>query len=366
MYKKLLIALIICVLCLSPIAAENWDSFAGDVDHSAYRDGESGFVTNLWTFNMESPVHCSPAIYKDYIYVVSDDGMLKAINMEKGHEEWKLDLKSKTNSSPIVHSNRLYIGCEDGIKAVNINTHKVSWEYDCNDVQSTPFFYDDVVYFGCDDGHLYGLDKDNGKVVLNKKLDGKFKSSPIVVNDSIYIGSNNGKLYSVGTDKEKNWDYTTGDEILSSPSYVNETIIFGSTDGNLYCLNESDGALNWKVDLNNKIISSPTIDENDNSVFVGSDEGNLTCIDTRDGTVNKYTGLEEFTYNPGTFLFNSKITSSPAINGNSLFFGDDSGNVYSLNIEKYEVPGSMQLYYSIGVLIVVLIVAVVVVKKLKK
>ena len=230
-------------------------------------------------------------------------------------------------------------------------------------------------------------------------MDGKFKSSPIVVNDSIYIGSNNGKLYSVGTDKEKNWDYTTGDEILSSPSYVNETIIFGSTDGNLYCLNESDGALNWKVDLNNKIISSPTIDENDNSVFVGSDEGNLTCIDTRDGTVkwshhtgdkikstpalkenliafgcdngnfyvlNKYTGLEEFTYNPGTFLFNSKITSSPVINGNSLFFGDDSGNVYSLNIEKYEVPGSMQLYYSIGVLIVVLIVAVVVVKKLKK
>ena len=27
MYKKLLIALIICVLCLSPIAAENWNSF---------------------------------------------------------------------------------------------------------------------------------------------------------------------------------------------------------------------------------------------------------------------------------------------------------------------------------------------------
>ena len=186
---------------------------------------------------------------------------------------------------------------------------------------------------------------------------------------------------------------------MSSPSYVNETIIFGSTDGNLYCLNESDGALNWKVDLNNKIISSPTIDENDNSVFVGSDEGNLTCIDTRDGTVkwshhagdkikstpalkenliafgcdngnfyvlNKYTGLEEFVYNPGTILFNSAITSSPAINGDSLLFGDDSGQVYSLNIEKHEVPGSMQLYYSIGVLIVVLIVAVVVVKKLKK
>ena len=164
-------------------------------------------------------------------------------------------------------------------------------------------------------------------------------------------------------------------------------------------MDESDGSLIWKANLNNKIISSPTIDERDNSVFVGSDEGNMTCLDTRDGTVkwshsvgdkvqstpalkgklisfgsnngvfyvlNKYTGLEEFTYNPGTFLFNSKITSSPVINGNSLFFGDDSGYLYSLNIEKYEVPGSMQMYYSIAVLIIVIVVAIVVIKKVKK
>ncbi|MEE1129233.1 MAG: PQQ-binding-like beta-propeller repeat protein [Methanobrevibacter sp.] len=397
MYKKLLIGLIIAILCISPIAGENWNSFAGDFNHTAYRVENSDFVTNLWTFNMESPIHSSPAIYNDYIYVVSSEGILKAIDMETGQEEWKIDLESKTNSSPIVNSNRLYIGCEDGIKVVNINTHKIMWDYDCNDVESTPFFYKDVIYFGSDDGHLFGFDKD-GKVQLNKKLDGELKSSPIVVNDSIYIGSTNGKMYSIGTDKEKNWEYTTGDEILSSPTYVNETVIFGSTDGSLYCLDEADGSLNWKVDLNNKIISSPTVDEHDNSVFVGSDEGNLTCIDVRDGTVkwshstgdkvrstpalkdklicfgsnngnfyvlNKYTGIEEFTYNPGTFLFNSKITSSPVINGNSLFFGDDSGYMYSLNLEKHEVPGSVQLFYSIAVLIVILAVFVIVVKKIK-
>ena len=67
-----------------------------------------------------------------------------------------------------------------------------------------------------------------------------------------------------------------------------------------------------------------------------------------------------------TFLFNSKITSSPVINGNSLFFGDDSGYLYSLNIEKYEVPGSVQLYYSIAVLIIVIVVAIVIIKKIKK
>ena len=397
MYKKLLIALIVGLLCLSPIAAENWNSFAGGIDHNAYRDESSDFVTNLWTFNMESPIHSSPAIYKDYVYVVSDNGILKVIDMQTGEEEWDLDLEAPTNSSPIIHSNRLYIGCEDGLKAININSHKVSWDYNCDNVESTPFYYKDVIYFGSDDGHLYGLDED-GKVKINKKLDDEIKVSPVVVDDNVYIGSTDGKMYSIGTDKSKNWEFTTGDAILSSPAYVNKTVIFGSNDGSVYCLNKSNGDLVWKQDLNDKIISSPTVDEHDNSVFIGSDEGNLTCLDIRDGTIkwshstgakvqstaalkdnlvafgsnngylyvlNKYTGAEEFTYNPGTVLFNSAITSSPIINGNSLFFGDDSGYLYSLNINKYEVPGSTQMYYSIAVLIIVLIVLAVVIRKVK-
>ena len=397
MYKKLLIGLIVALLCLSPIAAENWNSFQGGSDHTAYRDESSDFVTNLWTFNMESPIHSSPAIYNDHIYIVSADGILKAIDMETGEEEWDLDLESPTNSSPIVHKNRLYIGCEDGLKAVNINSHKISWDYDCDNVASTPFYYKDVIYFGSDNGHLYGLN-DDGKVEFNKKLDGELKTSPIVVDDTIYIASTDAKIYSIDTDKSKNWEFTAGDEILSSPGYVNETVIFGSSDGNVYCLNESDGDLVWKTDLNNKVISSPTIDEHDNSVYIGSDEGNFTCLDIRDGTIkwsfsagdkvqstaalkdklvafgsnngnlyvlNKYTGQQEFNYNPGTMLFNSAITSSPVINGNSLFFGDEAGYLYSLNIEKYEVPGSVQLYYSLAVLIVLIIVLAVVAVKLR-
>lgn len=397
MYKKLLIGLIVALLCLSPIAAENWNSFQGGIDHSGYRNEGSDFVTNLWTFNMESPVHSSPAIYKDYIYYVSSDGILKAIDMETGEEEWNLDLEAKTNSSPIIHSNRLYIGCEDGLKAVNINSHKVVWDYDCDNVAPAPVYHDDIIYFGSDDGHLYGVNED-GKVKFDKKLGDELRTSPIVVDNTIYVGSTGGKMYSIGTDESKNWEFTTGDEILSSPAYVNKTIIFGSNDGSVYCLKKSDGDLEWKVDLNDKVISSPTVDGHDNNVFIGSDEGNMTCLDVRDGTVkwshstgdkvqstaaikdnlvafgsnngylyvlNKYTGAEEFTYNPGTILFNSAITSSPVINGNSLFFGDDSGNVYSLNINKYEVPGSTQMFYSIAVLIIVIIVAIVVVRKVK-
>ena len=397
MFKKLIIGILLCFLLLTPVIAKDWDGFQADSDHNAYREENSDFVTNLWSIYMEGPVHSSPAIYKDYLYVVSHQGILKAIDMQTGEVEWDLDLESQTNSSPVIHSNRLYIGCEDGLKAVNINTHKVIWDYDCGNVESTPFFYDDVIYFGSDDGHLYGLDSD-GDVKFNKKLSGEIKSSPIVVDDEIFIGSSDAKFFSFNTDKSKNWEVTVGDEILSSPAYVNDSVIFGSSDGNIYCLNVSDGDLIWKEDLNNKVISSPTVDEHDNSVYVGSDEGNLTCLDTRDGVVkwsfhtgdkvrstpalkdnllafgslngnfyvlNKYTGNVEFTYNPGTMLFNSPISASPVINGNSLFFADESGGVYSLNIDKYEVPSSSQLYYSICVCIIAIIALIVIIRFIK-
>ena len=397
MHKKILIGLVIFLILLSPIAAQNWNSYQGDIDHNGFREEQSDFVSNLWIFNTNNPVHTSPAIYDEYIYIVTDNGIIHAIDMESGEEEWNLDLKSSTNSSPIIHSSKLYIGCEDGLKAVNINTHKIIWEYECSNVESTPTYYNDKIYFTSDDGHIYAV-SEKGKLEFNKKLDGKLKSSPIIINDTIYTASTNAKIYSINLDKSKNWEFTTGDEILSSPTYTNNTIIFGSTDGNLYCLNTSNGNLIWKTDLNNKIISSPTLDEHDNSIYIGSDEGNLTCLDLRDGLIkwshptgdkvqstpalkdnlisfgsnngyfyilNKYTGAEEFNYNPGTILFNTPISSSAVINGNSLFFTDMSGSLYSLNIDKYEVPTSQQLFYSMIVLIIVVIVIIVCVRFIK-
>ena len=96
-----------------------------------------------------------------------------------------------------------------------------------------------------------------------------------------------------------------------------------------------------------------------NLITFGSNNGNVYVL-------NKFTGLEEFNYNPGTILFNSPITSSPVINGNSLFVAGNDGYLYSLNIDKHEVPASVFLYYSLAILIAVLIVAIIVIRKIKK
>lgn len=400
MYKKICIAILIVFMCLSPIAGANWISFGHDYNHTGFVKDDSDFVTNLWTFNFASPIFSSPAISGDNIYLSSSNGQLKSIDMEEGSEKWNIDLKSGTSASPIIYNKTLYIGSEEHFTAIDIENNKTLWQHSSSPIRSAPYLYNNAVYVGCDDGHLYAFNNETGEKTFNVKLDGNLHSSPIVINNTAFIGSSNGKLYAVDISSQNtSWTYTTGDAICSSPAYGDGKIFIGSDDGNLYAINESNGNLVWKFDLNNKVKSSPTVDKHDNNVFIGSDEGNLTCLDIRDGTLkwshsvgdkvqstpaikdnlivftsnngnayvlNKYTGLEEFSYNPGTILFNSPITSSPVINGNSLFVAGNDGYLYSLNIDKHEVPTSVFLYYSLAILIAVLIVVIVVIRKIKK
>ena len=51
MYKKLSLAIVVILMCLTPIAADDWISFGHDYTHNAFVTEESNFVTNLWTFN---------------------------------------------------------------------------------------------------------------------------------------------------------------------------------------------------------------------------------------------------------------------------------------------------------------------------
>ena len=397
MKKKILVLLLILTLCVSPVASADWNSFQGDIYHTAYQDDASDFVTNLWIFNMESPIIGSPAIFEDNLYVASQNGLLKCIDLEDGSEIWSLELDNTTLASPVIDNGTLYIGSTETFYAIDCENGKIIWQTDISGIEDAAFIYDGIVYVASGE-HIYGLNNDTGEVELDANISGDVSSSLLIVNDTIYVGSDDTKLYALDLSGNVKWTYTTGNTIESTPAYGDGKIIFGSNDGNLYVLNESDGNLVFKVNLDNCVRSSATVDEYNNNIFVGSDAGNLTCIDLRDGTIkwskntgaavqstpaingenvafgsnngvgyilNIYTGAEVFTYNPGTLLFNSPITSSPVIYGNTLIFTSQDGYVYSLNIDKHEVPTSIFLYYVLAILIVAIVVVTIIIRRSK-
>ncbi len=411
MNKKFLIGILTLIiaisLCISPIAAGDWTTFQGNVKHTGYASGESDAVAGVWSMNLEKgAISSSPVIYDNLLYIITEEGILKVIDITDNKVEWTYDFEDAVVASPIIKDDILYVGdCDGDFYALNISSelndddHDTIWEANLPDpIKSTATIKDNTVYVGCDDGYVYSFDN-NGEEKWKYELEDKVSSSPIIAEDTLYVGSTNGKLVALDLSGNEKWIYTTADAIVSSPAYVDDTVMVGSADGNLYCINTADGALNWSVNMENKIVSSPMIDSHNNNVYIGADTGNISCFDIRDGTfkwgyetggevqstpalyndevvvnsndgktyvLNKYTGECKLKFNPGCYLFNSKITSSPVIYGDSLFIADTNDYLHSIDLNKEETPVTNFLYYDIIVLVVVILIIAIIIKVAKR
>ncbi|MEP7269695.1 MAG: PQQ-binding-like beta-propeller repeat protein, partial [Saprospiraceae bacterium] len=118
-------------------------------------------------------------------------------------------------------------------------------------------------------------------------------------------------------------------------------LFFGSGDSSLYCVHANDGALVWKFKTGGAVHSSPAVV--DGEVFFGSHDGNFYALNANDGKA-KWTFKTE-----GEKLFSAKgihgqlpkdslfvdewdfWLSSPAIEGNNIYFGSGDGYFYALN-----------------------------------
>jgi len=66
----------------------------------------------------------------------------------------------------------------------------------------------------------------------------------------------------------------------------------------------------------------------------------------------------DWTYEPGYYLFNAPIRSSPASYGNMTYFGSNDGYLYAVNIEKQNSPTSIWAYYVVAIVVIIFAVII--------
>ena len=154
-----------------------------------------------------TPDTVDSAKMNDVMYIVTDIGMLAALDANTGATKWTFVLD----------------------KNANINTTAIS---------SSPTFADSTVYIGSSDYNVYAIDAKTGMKRWSYHTDpititgyGNYYSSPIVNNGVLYIGG--AKLYAINTNNGSlKWTSDIPDEIPSSPTVVNN-IVYASSIFNL-------------------------------------------------------------------------------------------------------------------------------------
>jgi eukaryotic-like serine/threonine-protein kinase len=349
-------------------AEAQFPEFRANAAHTGFYTSENlkSFSSLKWKFKSQGKIFSSPVISGGIAYVGSEDHNLYAIDVKTGKQLWKFATAGPVNSSPAVKNSVVCFGSFDGYYyALNAKTGGLLWKFKTGGEKkvgarglwtmkpnnqymddlydfflSSPAFNDDgekpVVYFGSSDGNMYGLNAANGKLIWAFKTKGLIHTSPALYNGKLYFGSWDTYMYAVDARTGKLvWKFKTGDQpvmhlmegIEASAACASGLVYFGARDGYFYALNANTGKLAWKYSANGSwILASAAV--KGNMVYTAtSDTYQLLGFDAKTGKLTL------------KFKANGYIYSSPAIAGNTAFFGDFTGKLFAVNLTSGKQSG---------------------------
>ena len=206
------------------------------------------------------------------------------------------------------------------------------WKYEVKDgaFESTAAIADGVVYIGDLDGKLFAINLLTGKEVWSEKFEAGFIASPAAKDGFLYLGDMDGKCYCIDTKTGKpKWSFPAGAEVHSSANFWKDNVLFTSQDGAVFCVNPVDGKQVWKLALEEHVRCTLTV-VGDRAFVAGCDGSKLRIIDLMKGEA-----VASVEINAPTFV-------TPAVMGEHVYFGTESGTFFSVNWKDAEVTWKVE------------------------
>jgi len=192
---------------------------------------------------------------------------------------------------------------------------------------------DTIIYCGCDNGVVYAFNARTGASkgsFASLNLDA-FSSSPVITGDGqrVYIADDGGWFYCLsafGLNLLSHYPPNdTGvpgmQPFFSTPALCGTAVYIGRDDGFFYWFDDIAGQLTCRARYNTSaaIRCSPAINNDGTRIVVGNDSGYVYCFDDTLGLVWK-------------FYSGAPVRSSPAINGNTVYYGSDDQILHAVSL----------------------------------
>ena len=179
----------------------------------------------IWSTQIDFPILSSPLIYRGYIYLISSDNRIFAIDINDGSNAWSFQTtaenkKNVKTSSPAAFENLIIV----------------------------PFSNGELIAFKYDDGRPV-WSENVSKVSLVSNFDIKdISANPVINGSNVYTISTNGKLISTNIiNGQRNWSIDISGS--RTPIISGNVIYVIDEDSRLVCINISTGEIYWIREL---------------------------------------------------------------------------------------------------------------------
>lgn len=136
------------------------------------------------------------------LYMITDDGFLRAHSAVDLKPIWKLAIAPATDSTPAVDQGVVYLADQKGDAiAVEAATGKERWRTPLGDeFTRCPVVGPDRVIFGCRGGTLAVLNRADGKLVWSRKVGSRFEYEPLLIENHLLYFQGNKAMKAALTD----------------------------------------------------------------------------------------------------------------------------------------------------------------------
>ena len=319
----------------------------------------------VWQSHIPQPLESEPVAQKSNLFVGSANGIYKLSEYDgqilKG---WDGDTPGRITGAAAVHELYLFFGSTDHtVNAWNSLNGDSWWSFPAEDtVEVSPVVSDGLVYISSGKGVLYALDAHNGSVIWETRLDSDASAAVAIHDGRLFVGDDKGIFYILSARTGQEWfRYRTLKTIAGSPVIsADGARAYFPSSGQLYAVSALErevpglfqfkkvwaqlwlwqvpgiprppgqqGGL-WKFSPNNPlqgVYSSPALVEDDDgsTLYAGAYDNNMYALDA-------LTGARLWTYSA-----EDSISASPLVVKDRLIFGDNAGNLFSLNRQNGEL-----------------------------
>ena len=255
--------------------------YIGDEDGVLHAiDRTSG--KKVWVFASDAEIAGCVAQYEDKLLLASHDSYLYCLNPD-GTEVWKFQTNDRINCSPAIEGSYTFLaGCDEHLRIIDLQTGKEFRDMPLESfLIASPAVVGDLLYVGTHTGEIVCVDWRKGEFVWRYAGPRKmpFHASPAVTDELVIVGGHDKNIHAVNrTTGEGKWMFATRARIECSAAVVDKRLFVGSGDGNLYGIDLQTGTETWKYNAGRPINAGIAIGEG--HLVVGEDQqnGRLLCF----------------------------------------------------------------------------------------
>lgn len=169
------------------------------------------------------PASNDPVVFPPYVYVLDKTGILHALDLETGVEQWTYETGAPTESSPIVYGGNIIYGADNNnLYCIDPIAKQPRWMFTTKErIQGSAYAYEQAVYFGSFDNYMYSVNIIDGQLKWRYRAEALIKSSPVVTNGMAYYASYDQHMYAFDTSGQMKWKFKVNAPVDYSPVYNN-------------------------------------------------------------------------------------------------------------------------------------------------